>query len=149
MRVATFNTLGFATEAAGDTHERKRAIVEALAENHVDLAMLQEVQTVFGETGPVAHCAELAFRRHPVYGKNFRAVYGDQRDLSVDGVAIASCVPIVDEDYGSLPSGILGRSYLAVRSDPGRPHHVSDVPPCASGHRAHGDAIRRHGGTAA
>ena len=61
MRVATFNTLGFASEAARDTDERKRAIVEALTDNHVDLAMLQEVETIFGQAGPVAHCTSLSF----------------------------------------------------------------------------------------
>jgi endonuclease/exonuclease/phosphatase family metal-dependent hydrolase len=114
MRVATFNTLGFASEAARDSDERKRAIVEALGDNHVDLVMLQEVGTIFGESGPVAHCSELPFRRHPAYGQNFRVVYGHQQDLSMDGVAIASCLPIVDEGYGPLPSGIFGRGYLVA-----------------------------------
>ena len=76
--------------------------------------MLQEVETIFGQAGLVAHCSELPFRRHPAYGENFRVVYGHQQDLSMDGVAIASCLPILDEDYGPLPAGIFGRGYLAV-----------------------------------
>jgi endonuclease/exonuclease/phosphatase family metal-dependent hydrolase len=114
MRVATFNTLGFSSDAARDTDERKRAIVEALVENHVDLAMLQEVETIFGQSGLVAHCSELPFRRDPVYGKNFRVVYGHQRNGNIDGVGIASRLPILDEHYGPLPSQILGKAYLAV-----------------------------------
>ena len=114
MRVATFNTPGFSVEAPQDTDERKHAIAEALAQNQVDLAMLQEVGTIFGRAGPVAQSSELPFRRHPIYGQNFRVVYGDQRALSADGVAIASRLPIVEEDYGPLPGGIFGRGYLAA-----------------------------------
>ncbi len=115
MRIATFNMLGFSGDAARDTDKRKQAIVEGLAENHVDLAMLQEVETVFGQIGPVAHCGELPFRRHSVYGENFRVVYGHQRDGRMDGVGIASRLPIFDEDYGPLPFQILGKGYLVVR----------------------------------
>lgn len=115
MRVATFNTLGFSADAARDTDERKRAIVEGLVENRVDLAMLQEIETIFGQSGPVAHCSELPFRRDPVYGKNFRVAYGHQRESNIDGVGIASRLPILDEHFGPLPSQILGKAYLAVR----------------------------------
>ena len=114
MRVSTFNTLGSSCDAAGDCDKRKVAIVEALAENHVDLAMLQEIETIFGDDGPLIHCSELPFQRHPVYGRNFRVICGNQRQVSSDGVAIASCVPIVKEYYGPLPVGLFGRSYLAV-----------------------------------
>jgi endonuclease/exonuclease/phosphatase family metal-dependent hydrolase len=115
MRIATFNTLGFSSDAARDTDERKRAIVEGLVESRVDLAMLQEIETIFGQSGPIAHCSELPFRRDPVYGNNFRVVYGHQRNGNIDGVGIASRLPVFDEHFGPLPSQILGKAYLVVR----------------------------------
>lgn len=116
IRIATFNMLGFSSDCPNDTDERKKRSMEMIEQEHIDIALLQEIKTRYQkETGEMEHFTEGWIRRSSSYNANTRIIYGDQRTDSQEAVGVLSQHEIVWENYGPLPKGLFGRSYVVTK----------------------------------
>jgi endonuclease/exonuclease/phosphatase family metal-dependent hydrolase len=118
IRLITYNTLGFSRDCSSDTNDRKIALVEHIENSNVDIALLQEIKTIYPQGSNVGYNTEEFIRQSEIFKDNTRIIYGDQRHNSKEGVAILSKstkyskFKIIDEIYGPLPKGIFGRSFI-------------------------------------
>ncbi|MHC4166013.1 MAG: endonuclease/exonuclease/phosphatase family protein [Planctomycetota bacterium] len=112
FRIATFNLLGFSKDCPNDTDRRKDILVDALEQEHVNVALLQEVRTQNGRDGYPYHSTEEHLIGGEYYGKNARFVYGHQDEYGEEGVGILSTHRIVSRKTGILPKGLYSRAYL-------------------------------------
>lgn len=123
LRIITYNTLGYSHDCFRDTDARKEATMNALLDAKVDIALLQEIKTVYQTATGETHRSEDFLGRHPVYCNHTRLAFGDQRCESKEAVGILSRFAFADEGFGLLPRAILNRAYTWARVAVDDDHH--------------------------
>ncbi|HNI69359.1 MAG TPA: hypothetical protein PKV55_15030, partial [Nitrospira sp.] len=112
-KVLTYNVLGYSRdECQADLDERKSEITRHCEDAGIDVALLQEIKTVYAKGDDGWHESERPWRMSRIYGDNSYFVYADQRGPSKNAEGIASRHQLVQVDFGPLPMGLFGRAYV-------------------------------------
>lgn len=114
IRVLTYNILGFSPDEAPELHYRKKSIVKSIEQNNFDVVFLQEVKTLWSQERKLTHCSEAFFRQSKIYQNGCFFVYADQRAQSQNAEGLMTRLPVTRFDFGTLPMGLFGRSFLLV-----------------------------------
>ncbi|KFB76848.1 MAG: Endonuclease/Exonuclease/phosphatase family protein [Candidatus Accumulibacter cognatus] len=99
-------------ECQSDLDERKAEITLHCEDAGIDVALLQEIKTVYAKGDQVWHECERPWRMSKIYGDNSYFIYADQRGPSKNGEGIASRWQLRQVDFGPLPMGLFGRAYV-------------------------------------